>query len=291
MLSAGLAVQKALETLNRSLHQDNIKLGLVIRRVAKGVKLSSALSQAKLVSAYEFALLKTAEAAGKIEHGLEHISQRQLKNINHRRSMEAALLMPKAVLLIAAFVALFIKVVQDQQALFASLIEVSLLVLLVLVLTRLCLNLWSMDTRRWLGILWPSSLIRGNSKLFINRFELLFFKALQWQSNAGVAMDSALANLRYLLNNSLYQTNVDQAQAGLIAGQPLAKALIENHLVLSQRMRSVLEVAHATGTVDQSLDHELAILESRLDEQVKNQLRWWPKLYYVLVLVIMFAAI
>jgi len=205
--------------------------------------------------------------------------------------MEAALLMPKAVLLIAAFVALFIKVVQDQQALFASLIEVSLLVLLVLVLTRLCLNLWSMDTRRWLGILWPSSLIRGNSKLFINRFELLFFKALQWQSNAGVAMDSALANLRYLLNNSLYQTNVDQAQAGLIAGQPLAKALIENHLVLSQRMRSVLEVAHATGTVDQSLDHELAILESRLDEQVKNQLRWWPKLYYVLVLVIMFAAI
>ncbi len=291
MLSAGIDPVKALETLTRNNHKDKIKLLGVTRRVAKGKSLSQALHNAHLISVYQFGLLKSAESAGKLADGLDYIGVQQLKLEQAQKSMQAALWLPQAVFIIGAIVAVFIRLAKDQEPLFDIISDVGLSVLSVLALTRIAVLLWSREPQFWLSLFWSTRFVRERSDWFKLRFEVAFYRPLQWQLSAGVVMDQALRNLSPLLTDKRYKQQLVQATKAVLNGQSTVKALLENRLVLSSHLRAVLRTGEQSGTFEEALGHQLKLMELQIAEQVQQQIRWWPKLYYSIVLLLVLSMV
>ena len=288
LLGAGILPANAVRTLTQKKHKDNLALLRVASLLEHGKSISGALKQTKLLSNHDLAILKNAEQAGCIPEGLDFIAHDQMVRWQHRRSLETAFLLPKAILFIGAFAALFVHIVQNHGSLMSTLINITMVVATVLLVTRLFVVLWSLNARIWLSFLWSFSYFKKHSKWFQNHFEFNFFQNLRWQLQSGVAADEAMQRCADLIKHPSYRRQIQTAIDAVIEGQPLFASLLQARLVLSNRIRQTLLTANEVGTFDKSLKIELDWLQRKIKARAEEQIKWLPKIYYFIVLFVVF---
>ena len=288
MLSAGIAPAVAVKTLTETPNSDNRALTRVADLLARGQSMSAALTRSKLLSKHDLATIGYAEEAGLLADGFDHIASDHIARSNNKSSLETGLLFPQVILLIAAIAALSIRIFQFQQPLIAATVSVSMVVILFLLATRVFVFLWSLNPRVWLGLLWPLSFLKKNSAWFQNHFEYHFYRHLSWQLGAGVPAEVAVRRSDNLILNNLYQRQLNGTGDSISNGYSIPASLINGGLVLSNRMQQSLVVGSETGAFDASLNTELSRLKGVIEARVKEQIKWLPKIYYFVVVVVIF---
>lgn len=288
MLAAGIEATVAVQTLNKTRHEDNKALARVTALLQRGQPISLSLKRTGLLTDFDFLMLDNAEKAGRVAQGLEHISSEQITSFEQRRTLATALLLPQAILIIGAVVAIFLRVFDYQQSMLSAIFEVSILVAGVLVLTRVFLNLWAADARYFLSLFWPSGIFRRKFAWFARHFEYNFYRDLSWQLESGIAADIAVDRCASMLRCRHYQAQVSKAAKSLQEGRPIVDSLMSEDLVLSSRMRQTLLIAQQAGTVDTSIKGELTLLRQQIELARQEQIRWLPKIYYVFILYFIF---
>ena len=288
MLEAGIQASAAVKTINKTKHRDNRALAQSVQLLERGQSLGSAFKHLNLLSEYELAMLVGAEKAGRVAQGLEHISRDQRQNVEYRNTLAAGFVLPKAMLLIAAIVALFIRIFEYKQDVVLAALQVSLLTIAAFMAIQAFLHLWSRDARGYLSRMWSIESIRHRSRWFQSHFEYHFYHSLNWQLQSGVAVDIALDRCSKMLANRRFKDQVEAAVNDLQTGRSISESLINQGLVLSARMKQTLMVANETGTFEKSIAGELALLKASMELGVENQIKWLPKILYVLVLWFVF---
>lgn len=286
MLDAGLLPSAALATVEK----DQTELKSTLRRarglVERGVDLPSALKRAKAISDFDFELLKSTAVAGQLGDGLRHIAEHRAQQLARVNSLKAALWMPKAVLFVGALAGLFIRIASYKQNPITSFATICLIVSLVLISTHLFVRIYSLDRRLWLSWLWPIRFIRTQSIRFRQNFEQLFYRSFIWQYAAGVSAEQALTNCQKLLASPSFQANVEQAIHSVAKGTAAPQALIQNDLILSKRIRQTMQLANQAGALETAVNQELTLQRDDLERRQLNDIKWIPRAYYVINLVI-----
>ena len=117
-------------------------------------------------------------------------------------------------------------------------------------------------------------------------FTQYFYQPLLWQIRAGLPADRAISNCGLLLSNSDFKRRVSSASLLISKGTSLGGALGSAGLILSNRLRSILHTGDQSGQFDQAITHELNLQRSELKQKYKNMVQWWPRLAYVVVVVV-----
>lgn len=289
MLDAGMQAATAVKTINKTKHRDNKALARMVKLLERGQSFSSAFKRVGLLSEHELAMVTSAEQAGRVAQGLEHISRDRQKSIEQANALAAALILPKAILIIGGVVACFIRVLQFQQDPGAAVFEVLVLLIFAFAVTQFFLYLWCKDVRAYLSVMWSSQLIRQRSRRFQSHFEYNFYRSLNWQLQSGVAADEAVNRCSTMLSNLDFKKHVDAAVYQLQKGQSIIDSLSSQNLVLSTRMKQTLAVANETGTFEKSISGELTLLKGQIDFRIEQQIKWLPKVFYVLALWFVFS--
>jgi len=300
MIDAGLPIDQALSALLRS--QQNpaqkrsgkaVKIELNLRRcialIGRGSSLAGALQECGVISKFDHAVLSIAEEAGRTADGLNHISEQKLRQAQNVASIKATLLLPQAVLMIGAFAAIFVRMALAEMTAIDAVLPVLYAVILFMLVTRLFIRLLALDTRVWLGVLWPAAWIKQRSTLYQKLVEQQFYRGLIWQLNAGVAADTALHNCELLLSSPQFRGSASGAANLAANGISIPKCLKMHGLVLSDRMRTALSIGNESGRYAQAIENELSIQAQTLKLSMQNFIRWLPRFYYLLVLVVISA--
>jgi len=79
MIDAGLPIDAALKSLVGRSGKHSLKLKKAQRLVERGMSLPDALQRALLVKDFDHAMLRCADAAGRVSDGLNHISERRVR--------------------------------------------------------------------------------------------------------------------------------------------------------------------------------------------------------------------
>jgi len=290
MVDSGLPIEKALNALNRSVHKgdakkDNPKLLKAQRLVNRGTSLSEAFRRVGLVNDFDYTMLSTADAAGKISDGLNHISERRIDQLLRVGSFKASLILPKALILIGALAGVFIRTTSGQQSVTEASFAVGASVLWFYLLTCFAVFIVSADTRIWISWFWPYRIVRKRVHWYRQAVEYFFYNSLLWQISAGVTASAATEGCSKLLRSKPFQQSVMSASVSMDRGVSLHQALVNEGLVLTDRLRQVLLIADRSGTHEAAIRHELGLQRSSLKQKMENFFKWAPRVFYVLALV------
>jgi len=107
-----------------------------------------------------------------------------------------------------------------------------------------------------------------------------------WQLSTGVDASTALGRVKLLLKPSEYRHSVERAQKQCAQGIDLPTALMNNGLILTTRMIQILNTANTTGDFEKAVGQELGLISEKLKQNALEKLKWWPRLIYVFVMVI-----
>ncbi len=296
-MAAGVTPEKALETLGRqdsaSLKPQDIGLAQAYRRaqkqVGRGVPLSKALGKQGCVHRADIAWLAVAEQSGRVPEALKAIASRRATNASLVGALRAGLAMPVIVMLIGAFAALFVNLVQGQ-SLVSGLFAVLWPCLGVWLAIKLFIFLISHDARLALEKLWSlpiiSDFLKRHNSLFQLHFETAFYRPLLWQFDAGVPFVGALENVGLILKNRQFERQTKLAGKLVGEGNSIDVALSSAGLVLSKRLLQSVQVGQQSGRIEQAIKHEIKLQEQALNLRLKSMVSWAPKIVYLLVLVI-----
>ena len=284
MLDAGLSIEKAMNALDKNANDPEIKR--IIRYIKSGTSFSSALIKIKTINDFDKELLNCAEQAGCLSQGLAHIAELKINQQQNIKTLRASLLLPKAVLMIGMFAAIFIRVASYGEGVFEAVTGVGLITVVTLMIINLFVKLLSIDIKLVISIAWPYAVLRTKYTQLKLEFEQLFYRSLVWQLSSGVDIATSLERNRLLLKSAKYRSSVIEAQQQCVTGVNLPLALMENGLVLTKRMKQVLNTADNTGNFEQAVGHELDIISEKLRQQATARLKWWPRVVYVFVMVV-----
>ena len=284
MLDAGIQASTAVKTINKIEHRDNRALARMAQLLERGQSLSSSFKRTRLLSEFELAMVTSAEQAGRVAQGLAHIAQDRQQTIEQVNTLAAAFVFPKAMLFIGAVAAIFIRVFQSKQDAVIATIQVSFLLIFAFAVIQLFLYMWSRDVRVYLSAMWPFNPIKQRSVWFQSHFDYQFYRSLNWQLQSGVAADEAVNRCTTMLSNLDYKKHLERTVKDLQTGKSIAETLIQQNVALSARMKQTLLIADETGTYEKSIDGELKLLKVRIDLRIEQQIKWLPKVLYVLAL-------
>ena len=286
MLAAGLSVENCLKTLNKTPVQDHQTLTKITQYVANGSNLTTALLKLKIIDTFDAALLANAETAGRLPEGLHHIARLQLKRQKTIRTLSGLALLPKAILIIGALVAMFIRIVQYGQNPANVISSLAITLTISFIAIWLAILVLTIDARIPLSLAWGRQFLHKHSRRFQQHFEQRFYASLVWQITSGVDTSTALKRNALLLNSKSYTMAVKQAASDVASGTDLPTTLIKNKLILSKRMRHILPIADMSGTTEKAISHELQSIELQIAHTVNVLISWWPKALYIICLLI-----
>lgn len=300
MIGAGLAVDQSLRTLQGKQSKDlkpdktntavnkkiDSQLPRIIALVERGVSLADAFKRTSAISEFDYRLLKSAETAGRLEQGLQHIAVRWTKHLQRVNSLKSSLLMPVVVLIIGALAGVFVRVLLSNQTVFDASVSIAVIVFYVLLFFSLMLRALMLDARIYLSFLWPIAFVRRRSLRYQRVFEQLFYRSLLWQIESGVAAEKATSQCSDVLSVKSFKVSVQSAATQMGAGQSLPQCLVDHNLVLTKRMQQVLSIANESGRYEQAVARELVIQRQKLDLQLNDDFKWLARASYVLVLVV-----
>ena len=300
MIGAGLPIDQSLRTLqgkrskefkphdnSTAINKTNdSQLQRIIALVERGVSLADAFKRASAISQFDYHLLKSAEAAGRLEQGLQHIAVRWTNQLQRVKSLKSALLLPVVVLIIGALAGVFVRVLKSGQTVFDASISIAIIVLCVVLFFSLMLRVLALDARIYLSVLWPIEFVRRRSLRYQRVFEQLFYRSLLWQIESGIAVEKATSKCSNLLSAQSFKISARSAATNMGSGLSLPQSLIDNGLVLSKRMQQVLLIANQSGSYEQAVGTELVLQRQKLDQQLNDDFKWFARASYVLVLLV-----
>lgn len=283
MLDAGLCIEKALRSVD--LKQNHSMFERASSLVARGLNLPDALKRSKLVDPYDYSLLLAADKASAISSGLNHVSQRRLSQLQRAESFKAGLVFPKALIVIGVFAGVFIKIASGETSPVDAFISTGALAILFYLIAFASLLLVSTDSRIWMSHLWPYRFLWKHSHWYQLALEHFLFNGITWQISAGVRADEACRNCSAILNSKRFTDSAIRASRAVGSGTAFSQALIENNLVLTERMKQVLLISDHSGAHQTAIKNELMLQAQTLKLKSHNFLKWTPKLFYLLALV------
>lgn len=304
MLDAGLSIEAALRvisngdakaengiaTRDQQTHtQPHKKTSAGLRRaiglVQRGVGLSDALQRANCLKPTDFSILSAAERAGCLPEGLQYIAQRRLSWLQRIDTLQAKLWLAKALLLVGALVALFIRVASQNQSPFAAFLDVSIMLIAAWMSIAVLLLMLKVDAVVWLSLTWPMPWFRRRLAIVQWSFEQRFYRMLMWLIAAGVPADQSLDACRGLLNVAAFQRSLNTAEESVARGISLANSVEQAGLVLSHDLRRVMRIANHSGDWDNAVQHTLALQQQRLTHKVDDFFAWLPRVVYLLAVL------
>lgn len=288
MISSGMPIDRALKVLAKGPQGVRVDTSLqrCIGLVSRGAGLAESFRRCKIIGEFDFELLKSAEKAGRLEAGLQHIAERRLNQLQHISSLRVSLILPIGVLLIGAFAGIFVRVTVSSEPWLVAIMSVAFGLTVVLTLTYFSLHALRSDSRQWLSALWPIQFVKSASTRFQTTIDQLFFRSFIWQIKSGTDAQEACTLCENLLNNASFRAAVTAASQDMKTGKSIPCSLIDNGLVLSQSMRQVLLIADQSGQYEKAVSHELALQYQEQERQTKETYKWLPKIYYVIVIVV-----
>jgi len=285
MIDAGIPLESALGSLEFRSKTNNGKLQRAIGLVKRGSTVPDAFVRSKLVGEFDYAMLLAADKAGRLQDGLNHISERRVKQLQRVDSLKASMVLPKAIIMIGAFAGLFVRTASGDQSMAEAGWAVGFIAAQFYVLCFACLFVISADTRIWMSWCWPIKLVRKASHWYRMALEYYFFNSFIWQMSAGVSASEAVKNCRLLLSSKLFRDSATSAAEAMSRGQSITQAMTDEDLVLTDRMRQVLLIADQSGKHELAIGNELALQADRLTLKTKNFFKWAPRVFYVIALV------
>ncbi len=286
MIDAGLSIEHALSTLNKTPSKDDLTLKKITHSVSKGAALATTFEKHNIIDKFDAGLLRSAELAGRLPQGLTYLAQTQTERQQTTNSLKSLALLPKAILMIGGLAGIFVRIAQFGQTPLQAILNVGVVIFSTLVIIQLLIALLTLDPRVWISYSWNFNFLHKYSKRFQQNFEQLFYSSLSWQFDSGIDAAKALQRNALLLKSTSYQKTVKNAQQQANAGTNLPTLLQKNCLVLSKRMRRVLDVSDNSGTLTKALGHELNFIAQDIQQRTTNLIAWWPRLLYLMVLLI-----
>ena len=204
MISAGMSVYQALETLNRNEQKDSLTLNKIAHSVRQGTSLSKALEAQQVLDKFDSALLQSAELAGRLPQGLKYMSDAKSARLQTLNSLIALALFPKVILLISAAAGLFVQIARYSRAPLEAALDIAIIVASTILVIRVLILLLTIDPRVIISLGWNYALLRTKNKRFIQNFELIFYRSLNWQLESGTDVVTALKRNTLLFNPSTY---------------------------------------------------------------------------------------
>jgi len=286
MIDAGIPINKALRSIEKAFQKkEREKLLYAIALVERGVSLPDSLIRSKLIDSFDHAMLITADEAGRVSDGLNHLSELRLKQLQRADSLNASLVLPKAIVLIGAFAGIFVRTAAGGESVSEAVFSVTLIAATFYFICYLFLVITRADTRIWMSWFWPNPVIFRQNKWCALALEYMFYNSLVWQISAGVAYSMAVERCSSLLRSPRFNASVKKASKEMAAGSSLTQSLLKHGLVNSNRMRQVLLVADQSGKHEAAIKHELRLQAGQLSLKAKNFFKWMPRVFYVLALV------
>jgi len=188
-------------------------------------------------------------------------------------------------LLIGAFAGLLVRTYSAKQDLWGAFESVSLTLLFSWFAIGISVWLIQRDSLVWLSLGWRLPFLKRFYTTYKLAFEQTFYRLLTWQIASGVAPDSALKNMRPLLNANSYQNSANSAARMLDRGVNLENCLTEHGFVLTQPMKRVMQTSLEAGVWEKAVLHHLDWQQQVLSQKADNFFKWLPKFYYLLALV------
>lgn len=287
MEKAGLPLDRALATLQLPAPVQK-RVEAMLRLQAQGRDLAAAGLRAGLFSALEFTLLQAALSAGSPARLYERLAQSHAHKAAQAKALQARLLMPAAVLVLALLIQPLPSLVGGSLSPGGYLWGVlqPLLVLAALfflgrqMLRRLAQPAASARVRAldaWLlrVPLFGQAHARGNARDC--------FESLGLMLEAGLPMFEALPKACATLGNSQLRRDFLAMQQRVQAGAPLAQAMLPLDFPGKPQLASLVRTGEASGTLPATL-LAYAARESQALADFQAQLATWlPRLVYVAV--------
>jgi len=291
MLDAGVASDKAFSALLKGIQKNpfRAKMSKAQRSISNGVSISKAMYKQGLISHADSVLLGVGEQPGKTADALNLLHKLRQDQIMTLGALRSRLILPLAILTIGALAGIAIKVFAGN-SLFSAFSEVFWPSAFVLFLIKFVLHVFSMDHSKLLSSLWSfpvlNSLFKQSDSYVQLSFIQLFYQPLLRQIQAGLPADKAIKNCGLLLSNADFKRQVFSAASLVSKGEEIGEALSLQGLVLSKRLNGVLRTGNQSGRFDQAIASELNLQRIKLQQKYKNICDWWPRLAYVVVLVV-----
>ena len=286
MLEAGIAADVAVASLGATSGKEmQTKLKNATRAIKRGVALPEAFYKSKLVNEFDYSMLNTAADAGRIFEGLNHISERRVNQLQRVDSFKASLVLPKALVFIGLFAGVFIRSATGSQSVTEALISGGWTAAWFYFFCYLVLHVFRADTRIWMSWFWPHTLMRKRSEWLSLSLEYLLYNNLVWQVSSGVTYSQAVERWGSLLTAQDFRQKVERAAKQMEQGKRLSEALIDEGLVISNRMRQILLIADESGNHELAIKNELKLQNIQLAQINDDFFKWVPRVFYILALV------
>ncbi|UTW10211.1 type II secretion system F family protein [Marinobacterium rhizophilum] len=282
LLGAGIAPVQALGVMQRQFPEQAAGLGRMSRLLRGGTSLANALTQAQALGSGACQTLQAAEAAGQLDAALRQVAACAEQQYLRIRAFKARLWLPWVVLVIALLAGCLIRLQTPGASLPGVFFDLGLSLGWVALVTVLLLYLLQLDRMHWLSWGWRWKL--QGTRLYALVYECHFFGLLFWALNAGIDCAQALGNASAFLRNPDYQRAVRRAEILAAGGESLTAALQQAGLVLSVEMTQLLDSAEQAGRIAPAIEHQLGILQQRLELRTQSLYEWLPRFYYLLVL-------
>ena len=183
------------------------------------------------------------------------------------------------------FAGIFIKIASGSTSFTDAVLSTGVLAALFYLIAFASLLLVSIDSRIWMSYLWPYQIVWKHNHWYRLALEHFFFNSIVWQVSAGVSTDQACRNCSALLNSSQFTASAVRASKSMSAGTAFSQALIENNLVLTNRMKQVLLISDESGAHQAAIEKELMLQAQSLKLKSSNFLKWSPRFFYLLAFV------
>jgi len=284
MLEAGIPIDAALKSLEAKLAKPNSKLMRAKGLVERGVSLPDAFRRSQMIDEFDYGMLVAADSAGHLANGLNHISERRVNQLQRVASLKAALVFPKAIMLIGALAGVFIRTSSGSQSVTEACLSAGVVVVWFYLIAYLAMLIIRADTRIWMSWFWPYPILQRCSKWYRLALEYLFFNSFTWQIQGGVSAGFAAKSCSQLLRSRYFRRSVMLASGAMSNGESITLALSNNGLIFTDRMRQVLLIADQSGTHEQAIKHELKLQAIELAQKADNFFKWTPRVFYVMAL-------
>ncbi|PCK08707.1 MAG: hypothetical protein COA42_07705 [Alteromonadaceae bacterium] len=284
LLNAGIAPVEAVVILRKQYACLAPELVRMTGALKTGQRLSQAFGATQLLGPVELEILSAAEQAGKAVEALKFIGQRFDHRASRLRKVKSKLWLPMATFIVAVIVGFILQVAGKTVSVGSAGLQAVFFVFCFVLVMRMVLSAINRDSIGWVQVLSRFGL-KSWFSVAQRSFEHVWLTLLLWQYAAGVDWVTATNRIADLAPIDDFQRKIRIASGALKQGQPLSVALSMSGVSIAQGALLTLRTGEASGNMEQSLQHYLAMEAERLDGAIQTLADWLPRVCYSLALV------
>lgn len=278
LLSAGLGVQQALESLLRATNspQAQRELKAMLVQIQKGAQLTAALQSQQWSTPDRTLLLELAEKCGRLPEALTQLASEKESAIQRTRYLRVRLAGTVLLALLAALISAGLASQKSNLSFWHYFLgNIPALIQLIM---GAALLVWLVTRERsfWANISWQAPPSLTGAK---HVFEVYWADALRLSLESGMDMTQTASQLKTLLRCDNYRANMQTLSNRISGGTALCQALAD--WPLSPQLRAVLKAGEAAGTLPSALRHFVTLETQHLTLTRQAIDEWLPRVFYL----------